>query len=117
MKVYGIPDEVPFPEPDYANYNTEREQKREAEHRAALVEWLKKTGYTGPHTGEIVTFPVADGYAQYMLADGPKSFLLHLPYGDAWQYRDVGFLPKKEILKRIEQRKGMASLFAKRETA
>jgi hypothetical protein len=115
MKVYSLPEELEFEAPDYTNYNREREEAREAAHKEKIKEWLVEQGFDGDRTGETVSFPVADGYAQYMFADkGRSSYLLHLPYGDAWHYRDVEFLPKTEIVKRIEQQKNIASIFASR---
>lgn len=115
MKVYGIPEEVPFAEPDYTNYNRDREEARENAHMEQLKEWMIANGYDGEHTGKTLGFGVADGYARYMLADkGRQSFLMHLPYADAYQYRDVEFLPRKEILARIEQDEKRAAFFASR---
>jgi hypothetical protein len=113
MKVYGCPDEIPVPEIDFKNYNHERVLQQEADHAAKLKAWLIQQGYTGKHTGGIASFGVADGCAQYMLAEGKTSCLIHLPYGDAYNYPDVKFLPKAEIIKRIEQKKGLAELFSK----
>lgn len=115
MKVYACPAEVPEPVIDYANYpGIEVLIKLWDDHAKALKAWLIDAGYTGPHTGKIVYFPVGDGNAQYMLADGPKSCLIHLPYGDAWEYRDIGYLPKKAILERIKQQEGLASIFSEK---
>jgi hypothetical protein len=51
-----------------------------------------------------------------MLGDkGRGGILIHLPYGDAWQSRDVQFLPKSEIVRRIEADKKLAKLFTKGE--
>ncbi len=115
MKVYGIPEEVPFAEPDYINYDRDREEARETAHKEQLKEWLVAAGWNGERTGQTVSFPVADGYAQYMFADrGRQSYLMHLPYGDAYQYRDVEFLPKDEIIRRIDLDAKRASFFASR---
>lgn len=114
MKVYGLPAEVAAPEVDYRNYDRERVQKQETEHREKLAGWLRNAGYNGKRTGEIVRFQVADGYAQYMLGDGKKSCLIHMPYGDAYAYDDVRFLPKAEIIKRIDADKRFAKLFEKK---
>lgn len=111
MKVYGLPEHLEY-KPDFSNYNFEAESKREEEIKVQLKEWLVEQGYTGPHTGEIASFGVADGYASYMFADGGRqSCLIHLPFGDAYQYQDVRFLPKAEVLKRISQRKRLAAMF------
>jgi hypothetical protein len=114
MKVYDCPAALPIPEVDYRNYDHGRETAREQEHQTKLKEWLLNNGYKGKHTGKTVRFPVADGYALYMLADGKRSCLIHLAYGDGYTYRDVAFLPKKEILNRVDQDKRFAELFAGR---
>ncbi len=114
MKIFTCPKEVPAPKADYENYDGCKELAKEEKHMADLKAWLKKVGYTGKHTGEILKEPVADGYALYMVADGPKFCLIHLPYGDAYQSRDAAFLPKKEILRRIEVEKKFRALFAKK---
>ena len=109
MKVYASP--VPFAEPDYRNYNREVEIKREKDHQDAIRAWLKTNGFTGKHSGEVYRTPIADGYAEYILADGPKSFLIHLPYGDAYNDPNIRFIPKKEIIRRIEADKAWRANF------
>ena len=106
MKVYGCPDECAWSDPDYANYDFDKERKREEEHAAKLKAWLIEQGYSGQYTGEIFQEPHADGYAQYMMGDkAGKSILIHLPYGDGWDSRNVEFLPRAEVIRRIEVRK------------
>ncbi len=107
MKVYSCPTECPAPKIDFSNPNWEDMDELEQEHQEKLKAHLKSIGFTGKYTGEIVMFGVADGHAQYMMADGPKSFLIHLPYGDAWNYRDIKFIPKIEIIKRINQQNAL----------
>jgi hypothetical protein len=118
VKVYRLPDEVPAPQPDYMNYNQEKEAAAEAAHQKALKAYYEARGYTGNNTGKIYQVGVADGYAQYMIFEAPrgsnlreKFFLIHLPYGDAYQSRDVGFLTKTEILKRIKSNEEFMKLF------
>ena len=112
MKVYACPAELPEPETDYKNYDRVKEAAKIDAHKAALKAWLKNAGYTGKRTGETVRFHVADGYAEYMMGDGRKTILIHLPYYDGYSYPDVAYLPKKEILRRMEADKRMAALFA-----
>jgi hypothetical protein len=112
MKVYSCPDAVPAPTPDFRNYDAKVEQKREEEHQVKLAEWLRANGYNGPYTGKIFSTPVADGHASYMVGDkGRSGILIHLPYGDAYSSRDVGFLPKSAIIARIESLEKMSKLF------
>lgn len=112
MKVYAAPTEIALPEPDYSNYNHEVQLKREEDYKQAIKDLLLSQGFTGKHTGDILYIPMGDGAAEYMFADGKKSFLIHLPIGDAWDSRDVQFLPKKEVIRRLVSRKNMTKLFS-----
>jgi hypothetical protein len=111
MKIYSVPKELPPPEPDYANYDTKVQLAREEKHQADLKAWLISHGYTGPHTGEVVYFGVADGHASYMVADGKRFALVHLPYGDAYNYRGIEYFPKKAILQQLSKHKKMKDIF------
>lgn len=111
MKIYSCPDQVPAPKPDYSHYDHAKEQAAEEAHMADLKRWLILAGYTGKHTGKIYRDGVADGYALYMLADGSKACLIHLPYGDGYQSRDAQFLPKAEIVRRIEADARLSAMF------
>jgi len=103
MKIFQCPNEIPFPEPDYKNYDPDKEQAREKKHQEFLLNWLLKNGFTGEMTGEIFRSPMADGYALYMFADGgEETCLIHLPYGDAWHDKNVEFLSVKEVIRKIK---------------
>jgi hypothetical protein len=106
MKVYGAPESISkpsWPQP----FNHKQYDENCKAYRAEIVTWLQGLGYTGPLTGRIVAFGVADGSAQYLFADGGrKSFLVHLQEVDGYQYRDVEFLPKAEIIRRLQKREG-----------
>jgi hypothetical protein len=111
MKIYSLPDELPAPQPDYSKYDYQKERAAEDKHIADLKAWLLNHGYDGKYTGEIYKEGVADGYALYMVADGRKFALIHLPYGDGYESRDVAYLPKREIIRRIEARKELRAMF------
>ena len=114
MKVYTAPAGITLT-PDYRNYNRDAEQKKEDTYKAAIKAWLVENGYTGPLTGEVASFGVADGYAQYMLGDKARGgILIHLDIGDAYQFSFIERLTKGDIVKNIEQGKAMAKLFARR---
>ncbi len=103
MKVYALPDELIFADPDYRNYDRDAEVAREAKHQEQIKAWLISKGYTGKHTGRIYSAQVADGYAQYMFADaGAKSFMFHLPYGDAYQDRAIAHMSKTAVIKYMD---------------
>lgn len=112
MKIYSCPKEVLFGEPDYANFDIDKERAREETHSADLKSRLLNAGFDGPHTGRIHSVPVADGHASYMFADkGQDSALIHLPYGDAFQARDVQFVPRTEIIKRMDAADRLSEIF------
>jgi len=114
MKIFSLPKEVPAPAVDYSHYDHAKVDADETKHMADLKAFLKKAGYKGKHTGKIYREGVADGYALYMIADGSSFALVHLPYGDGYQSRNVGFLTKKEILRRLEFDNKLNKLFAKK---
>lgn len=114
MKVYGMPTHLSY-EPDYRNYNHAVATEREETAITKLKAWLIAEGYTGPETGEIAAFGVADGYARYMFADGGRrSCLIHLPFGDAWDYPYIERLTKADILQNIQRSKNMRALFGRK---
>lgn len=106
MKVYSLPEELETTLP-ILSLNWKEYAAAEKEHAASVKAWLIDNGFTGLKTGHELLIPIADGHACYMFADargtgsGQKSFLVHLPYGDAWHSRDVEFLPQSEVLKRL----------------
>lgn len=120
MRVYDVPAAVRWIETDYRNYDAQREQAREAQHMADLKAHLIEYGHRGKYTGKIVRFGVADGYALYMLADGRgrygNSFLIHLPYGDAYHYRGIEHFPKREIVREIERYEALQAIFSQTST-
>ncbi len=102
MKTVLLPKAMQYAEPDYANYDSDSETRREEQHIADLAQWLRQNGYAGPNTGRTLSVPRADGYARYMYADGRTPCLVHLPYGDGWEAPDVKYLPKAEVLRRLD---------------
>ena len=115
VKIYSLPAEAPAPVVDYMNFDLAKVQKDEENHKEALKNHLIEAGFKGKNTGKILSIPIADGHAQYMFAEGRgrDDGLIHLPYGDAWQSRDVQFLPRKEVILRLKQQEGMRAMFSR----
>jgi hypothetical protein len=59
-------------------------QKAEDDYVQKLADALKAQR-PGNLVGRVVSFPIADGCAQYMVASEKPLQLVHLPLGDAWQ--------------------------------
>lgn len=116
MKIYATPANIPFPEQDWSK-PYDANDTSEQDWVESVKNEMFKLGWTGLHSGEIIRFGVADGHASYMYFSSShtsKAGLIHLPLGDAYQYRDVEFLPKREILKRLKGQAAMAKLFGHR---
>jgi hypothetical protein len=103
MKVYDGPDHITLNYNYGAKFDLAAESAKERKYAEDMKAWLVEKGYNGKQTGGVVSFGVADGHASYMYGDaGAKSVLIHLKIGDAWNFREVSFLPRKEILRRLE---------------
>jgi hypothetical protein len=75
--------------------------------------WAKTNG-NGKYAGEVIQFPVADGYAQYVVLSLKPVALIHLPVGDAWQYQYVNRLTASDIKNEVERGRALNKLFTKR---
>lgn len=88
MKIYGVPDDVHVPDfsESFVNGSYDRRKDDEITEKfyAELEAKLRDMGYDKKRTGRIVRFPIADGMAQYMVAEGSKTILVHLPLHDAY---------------------------------
>lgn len=111
MKVYYGVDGIKWVGPDYSNYNREDERKREDEYVGLVTASMQEQGYTAE--GE-AAFPVADGNARYlMFSKGRSSLLIHLPFGDAYDYPYIERLTKADVLQSINRMKGLKALFGR----
>lgn len=108
-KIYSPPASLRVPE-----LNWEDIPAYEAANKK-FIEDLKafcKSRNNAEHVGEVIQFPVADGYAQYMVASLSPVELIHLPLWDAWEFQYASRLTKKDIIEKIEQRKALEKLFS-----
>lgn len=93
---------VALPEQDYRNMKPGR-----SPHDTAMDElWAKaKARPPGVIEGAILRFPVADGYALYLVAKdtGRTVELKHIPYGDAWQVHPalIRGLTRKDVMRMV----------------
>jgi len=111
-KIYGVPKNVKLPEMDFANFDNQKWLADEAKFKNDLRADIKSKGYTGKHSGEIIKFPVADGYAEYMVLQMRPLMLIHLPIMDAYQFQYVHLLTAKEVNEKIRAQKSLEAFFA-----
>ena len=114
-QIYDVPDEVNVPKIKFGNFNLKEYQEEVEKFYKDLKQHLLNLGWVGEHVGEVIRFPVADGYAEYMVFDLNPVRLVHIPLGDAWHFEYVHLLTKTEVLKKIQQQKALAELFGKKE--
>ena len=69
-----------------------------------LREFLVKRN-PSEYVGEIISFPVADSSAEYMVAALKPIQLVHIPLWDAWHYEYAHRLTAKDIKEKIDSKK------------
>lgn len=109
--IYSVPDGIKVPEFDWNDlpkYNKECE-----EFNNALAKWLIKR-HNGKNVGKIIRFPVADGYAEYMVAAMKPLELVHIPLFDGYAYADVDLMTAKRVQEKIDSDEALEKLFPPR---
>lgn len=113
-KIYGPPKEIPVPKLNVAGFDFERYQKDEEEYTQKLRDYCQVNGGNEDSVGEIISFPVGDGYAQYMVFNTKPVVLIHMPLGDAWQFRYANRLTRKDVLAEVNRGRKIKELFSRR---
>lgn len=109
-KVYELPEG--FVAPDFNWKDIPQYEKDCAELTDKLKKWCIERNPDQKNVGEVIKFPVADGYAEYMVAATKPVELVHLPFWDAWQSETAELMTAKAIQDKIDQKIAMAKLFA-----
>ena len=108
-KIYSAPDSIKEPVMDLTNF--EAYVADNERFITELREMLTKRK-NGKNVGEIISFPVADGYALYMVASMRPLELVHMPLYDAWEFQYVNRLTATDVEAKIAQQKSIEKLFA-----
>ncbi len=107
--IFNSPDGVKVPELDFRNI--EQYEKDCKTYKTELKAWLNKNGFNGKNVGEIIQFPVADSYAEYMVASMKPVKLVHIPLWDAWHFEYAHLMTAKEVQAKIDQQNSLKKLF------
>jgi len=102
-KVYSAPEEVKLPDNTFDNVKDW--VTNDNKYIESLKQHLREIGYDGKNMGEILKFPAADGYAQYMVISMKPLQLVHLELGDAWTFQYANLLTATEVQKKIDAEK------------
>lgn len=101
-KIYAIPDEVKAPVLDFSNIEAwQADEKRFVKEMESFTKKYNPEG--GEHIGKVITFPVADSCASYMVASIKPPQLIQLPLGDNHYFQYDTKLSGKDILQKIQQ--------------
>lgn len=111
--VYAPPLYIPVPE---FNVHDIAAYERAVDDFIAKLAERAKVEHPHPLVGEVVRFPKADGYAQYLVWSARPLQLVHLPIGDAWQISaaEARGLRLSDIEQKVNQRRSLKAIFAGR---
>jgi hypothetical protein len=118
--IYAVPEGLSVPSMADAivdgRYDYARATASEGQFLARLRAWLAEAGYEGEGVGEVLRFPIADGYACYMVARVSPPALIHLPLGDAWEIPApyARGLRARDVREEIRRQRAIATLFSSR---
>jgi hypothetical protein len=110
MKIYSAPKEV-GPTPEFHPLDT---YDQRCDEFVGRVKDYAKQHCNGNLRGEEVRFPVADGYARYIVFSIRPETLIHLSIGDAWQFPYANRLTAADIRKEVVRGQAIAKLFERR---
>ena len=109
-KVYA----TSVPEPEFMDadgrFSHEGYEARCKQYREAVEAEIRSLGYNHKHTGKVISFPIADGYANYMVADGRT--MVHLREVDAYSIPDAHARGVR-INEEVERQEAFEALFRK----
>lgn len=112
-KIFNPPACIEAPKISFSDIKGYREacDKFVADLKQWCIDRAAKADVTDENIGEIIRFPVADGYAEYMVAATKPVQLIHLPLWDAWEFQYAHRLTKKDIVEKVKQQKSLVKLF------
>lgn len=112
-KIYNAPKGLEAPEFNWDDL--EKYRKDIEDNKNSLKEWCvnrcKQGGKSMENVGEVIRFPVADGYAEYMVACMKPIELIHLEYGDAYSFQYANRFNQKDIEDKINEQNALKRLF------
>jgi hypothetical protein len=112
-KIFAAPGSIALPQWSIKKTYEENLAEEKA-YLSQLKDMLVKRKPTQNLVGEIIRFPMADGYAEYMVAATTPLELIHIPLGDAWDFQYAHRLTKKDVEDKIKNQKALEELFKKK---
>lgn len=105
-------ESYPLPEMDFA-----AKDWNQTEHERAMTALLNasKSLERGQVIGKMLTWPVADGQAWYLVTKEDPLTVQHVPYSDAWTVDPIFIrgLRRSDVLEMQERDRALAAIFGK----
>jgi hypothetical protein len=119
--VYSTPEGLDAPEFDAfmkgdGGFDGDAYFKACAEHCERVAAWCREnSGSKNDLVGKTISFPVADGRAEYMVYTTKPLALIHLPYVDGYQADPILLrgLRVTDVRDLVERSERLASLFSR----
>jgi hypothetical protein len=108
-KVYSSP----ITEPKFDWQDVKDWESKENQFKAALKAKLLERNPKGKNVGEVLKFQVADGYAQYMVANMKPVELIHLNLLDGYQSEFAHLMTAKAVQDKLDQQIALDKIFNK----
>jgi len=110
-EIFNIPKGIKAP----SSFRDREVYKKECEtFTNELKKYLADHNFKDKNAGEIIRFPTADSYAEYMVISMKPARLFHMPLGDAWNFQYIHLMTAKEIQEKIDQQNALKKLFTKK---
>lgn len=112
-EVFDPPKSIKVPEINFGDFKGY--EKKCAEFRAKLKEFLINRKPNGELVGETILIPMADSHAEYMVMSLKPVQLVHVPLMDAWDSEYARLMTAKSIRDHVKRDEALKSLFSKKE--
>ena len=101
-KIYSGIKGIDKPEIDLKDYSDGSWEKKEEKYTNKLRE-VCEANSKSKNVGKIIKFPVADGYAKYMVYSTRPLELIHLALDDCYQSEFAELLTAKKVTEMVER--------------
>lgn len=111
-QIYSGVRGIKAPEFNFNDFNVKQYEQEVEAYEKKLRAFCKKESKS-KYSGEIIKFPVADGYARYMVLSLRPTQLIYIDEWDGYQTDVVNYIPPNEIKKLVDGQKALNKLFGK----
>lgn len=108
--IYDISEQFEVPKLDFRSIK--EYQNKFDKLRQDVSNWCKEQNPNDEYAGETIKFPVADGYAEYMVLSVNPPELIFIPYMDEYFFQYDYLLGTDEIIEKVQQTRALNKIFS-----